>query len=376
MARKVDGRGSSSRDVKVAAREATRTRKASKRGKADSRFPRTLLEEALKVPQVIKEKNGGNPWAPEQVASALEMSHKANPFFYLAAASRDYGLTEGSRDTKSIALAPMGREIVYAPNAEIEKESKTKAFLSVPIFKSVLEYYNGSNLPEMKYLGNTLEHQFGLPAEAHEDFSRVFRENCRFLGIGSGFVASGSKDGETKPAFPAKASPTVVTVAEPSKDTGLVAFVIMPFIERQESHPKGFFQEVLQSLITPAARDVGFRVKTANRQGSDVIQSTIINDLLEADLVIADLTEHNPNVLFELGVRMAIDKPVAVIKAKGTGQVFDVDNMLRFQEYDGNLWRTTIERDLPLLGAHIKGTWESRETARSYMKILRQPNKS
>jgi hypothetical protein len=54
-----------------------------------------------------------------------------------------------------------------------------------------------------------------------------------------------------------------------------------------------------------------------------------VNDLLEADLVIADLTDHNPNVLFELGLRMAEDKPVALIKAIGTGKVFDVDNMLR-----------------------------------------------
>lgn len=37
---------------------------------------------------------------------------------------------------------------------------------------------------------------------------------------------------------------------------------------------------------------------------SEVIQSTIVNDLDAADLVIVDLTEHNPNVLFELGMRI------------------------------------------------------------------------
>ena len=76
----------------------------------------------------------------------------------------------------------------------------------------------------------------------------------------------------------------------------------MPFVERNADFPKGFFGEVLRSLITPAALEAGFVVETANKQGSDIIQSTIINDLLEADLVIADLTAHNPNVLFELGV--------------------------------------------------------------------------
>jgi hypothetical protein len=96
-----------------------------------------------------------------------------------------------------------------------------------------------------------------------------------------------------------------------------------------------------------------------------------VNDLIEADLVIADLTEHNPNVMFELGVRMAEDKPVVLIKAQGTGPLFDIDNMLRVFEYSPNLWQTTIEKDLPLLRDFIKGAWENRESDKTYMKLLR-----
>lgn len=59
----------------------------------------------------------------------------------------------------------------------------------------------------------------------------------------------------------------------------------------------------------------GFNAKTA-KAGSEVIQSTIVNDLDAADLVIVDLTEHNPNVLFELGMRIAFSKPVCLIRAK------------------------------------------------------------
>jgi nucleoside 2-deoxyribosyltransferase len=108
------------------------------------------------------------------------------------------------------------------------------------------------------------------------------------------------------------------------------------------------------------------------QQGSDVIQSTIVNELLEADLVIADLTDHNPNVLFELGLRMAGDKPVALIKAVGTGRVFDVDNMLRVHEYQPHLWRSTVESDIPELVKHFKAAWENRGTDVSYMKLLRR----
>lgn len=105
----------------------------------------------------------------------------------------------------------------------------------------------------------------------------------------------------------------------------------MPFVEHDDRYAPGFFEEVLESLFTPAATAAGFKVQTAKRQGSDVIQSTIVNDLLAADLVLCDLTEHNPNVLFELGMRMAEDLPVVLVRAKGTGAIFDVDNMLRVE---------------------------------------------
>ena len=117
--------------------------------------------------------------------------------------------------------------------------------------------------------------------------------------------------------------------------------------------------------------DAGFTVETANKQGSDVIHSTIVNDLLEADLVIADLTDHNPNVLFELGMRMHADLPVALIKSKDTGKIFDVDNMLRVYEYNPNLWKSTIETDVKELIDHFKAAWDNRASEQTYMKIQR-----
>jgi nucleoside 2-deoxyribosyltransferase len=190
------------------------------------------------------------------------------------------------------------------------------------------------------------------------------------LGLDEGFSQGNGAEVSAAKKPPAVDRPSTVTLAEPAKGTGLVAFVIMPFVERDQNHPAGFFLEVLRSVITPAAADAGFTVKTANRQGSDLIQSTIVNDLLEADLVIADLTEHNPNVLFELGIRMAQDKPIALIKATGTGRIFDVDNMLRVHEYNSNLWKTTLEKDVPSLTEHLRGAWEHRDSEQTYMKIL------
>jgi len=328
-------------------------------------YPRVTLEKALEVAQKIKDLNGGNPWAPSEIASALNMGPQSPKFFYVTAAARDFGLTTGTRDTQTIELAERGRAIVYAPNPEVEHQKKIEAFLSIGIFQKVLDHYKGSSLPEMKYLGNTLERVFGLAPQYHEEFSRLFRENCKELGITAG--TDSASNGETH-------APATVVVGLPtgSGAGNAKAFIIMPFTERAAGRPAGFFGEVLRSLLTPAGVKAGFKVETAARQGSDVIQSTIVNDLLEADLVIADLTDHNPNVLFELGLRMAANKPVALVKASGTGRIFDVDNMLRVYEYSENLWQSTLEKDLPEMTEHVKAAWEQRESDQSYMKILRR----
>jgi hypothetical protein len=133
------------------------------------------------------------------------------------------------------------------------------------MFKKVLEYYKGSNLPDMKYLGNVLTKQFGLEPEMHEEFAKTFRENCQYLGITSGVSPSpGEEEDETMAS-----TPGTVTLAEAGGDSTLTAFVIFPFVERDEKHAPGFFAEVLRSIVTPAAasKECGFNVKTANRQG-------------------------------------------------------------------------------------------------------------
>jgi len=333
-------------------------------------YPTVTLEKCLIIPQKIKELNGGNAWSPKEVARAIKVGD-TNKFYYYSAASRDFGLTTGTRFSKEIALTEFGRQLVYAPNQETENKKKLEAFLKIEIFKKVLEYYKGNNLPEMKYLGNTLEDKFKLHPEFHEDFSKIFSENCKDLNISKGIQIDNITSQSIQKDVPTTSS---IIVGETKKGikTKLKAFVIMPFTEKDNKRPEGFFKEVLNSLLIPAGIDAGFNVETAQKQGSDVIHSTIVNDLLEADLVIADLTDHNPNVLFELGMRMNADLPVALIKTKDTGKIFDVDNMLRVYEYNQNLWKSTIETDVKSLVDHFKAAWDNRDSEQTYMKILRR----
>lgn len=331
-------------------------------------YPNKTLEEALTIASAIRSKNNGNPMAVADVAkAACEVKHTNNKFFYLAAAARDYGLTVGTRDTEKIGLATLGRAIVFAGDEVLKRQKLLESFFSVDIFKRVYEHYGSANLPEKEFLANTLLSEFGLAAEFHDEFASIFKANCKFLAIDKGLDSGVTVPSTTNVEHPSD----IRVVGEPKGKFDRVAFVIMPFVEKgREQRAPGFFQEVLQSLITPAANNAGFAVETAAQAGSDVIQSTIINQLLTADLVIADLTDHNPNVLFELGIRLAKELPVAIIKAEGTGPIFDVDNMMRVLPYSPNLWATTVTSDVVRIKDHIKAAWDNSTTTKNYMQIL------
>lgn len=141
-------------------------------------FPIVTLEDTIEIAQKIKELNGGNPWSPSEIANALGASSKTNSFYYLTAGSRDYGFTEGSRNSKEIGLTDLGRAYAYAESTEDEKKCLQSAFFNVEIFKDVYNHYKGSTLPELKFLANTLEGKFRLSPKFHLDFHRIFQANC------------------------------------------------------------------------------------------------------------------------------------------------------------------------------------------------------
>lgn len=353
-------------------------------GRAQYPFPRKTVEDSLRVPAAIRTSNGGEPFDPQEIAKALNVGGKTGNFFYLTTASRDYGFTEGTRDSSEISLTPLGRQVVYPGSDEEAYAAKLRAFLNVDKFKGVVEHYKGSKLPADEFVRNVLETKFGLDPRTHDTFLDVFQKNCRYLGIGADWTPGQQPLPPTLAAPPADPAATNgvpaagTTPAEPaaaakrSGDGRPVCFVAMPFTEKTEDYAPGFFTEVYASLFEPAIEAAGFEAKTAKGQGSDIIHSTIVNGLLDADLVLVDLTEHIPNVLFELGLRIAEKRPTVLVKAIGTNPIFDVDNMMRVVSYNPNLWPSTVKDDLPKLTRFIEGAWAMKDTERPYMEILRQ----
>ncbi|MCC0807528.1 hypothetical protein FPV16_15035 [Methylobacterium sp. W2] len=94
----------------------------------------------------------------------------------------------------------------------------------------------------------------------------------------------------------------------------------------------------------------GFEVRRADDDARPgMIGDRIIHDLINSQLVIADLTELNPNVFYELGIRHSTEKATIHIAKTGTKLPFD------------NQGHDTIFVDVT--------DWQSIESSRSRLKL-------
>lgn len=101
-------------------------------------------------------------------------------------------------------------------------------------------------------------------------------------------------------------------------------FVIAP-IGEEGSEPRKRSDLVFKHIIKPVTKRLGYEPEMphhVNEPGS--ISTQIIERLLSADLVVADLTDHNPNVMYELAVRHVVRKPVVQLIQKGQRLPFDI----------------------------------------------------
>ncbi len=103
----------------------------------------------------------------------------------------------------------------------------------------------------------------------------------------------------------------------PSKQK--MCFVIMPFSkERKEVYTYG---------IKPACEKAGFKpVRVDELKGVFNINRKIIEQLYKSEVIVADLTDRNPNVFYEMGVAHAIANKTVMI-VQDTGDLpFDIRN--------------------------------------------------
>ncbi len=129
-------------------------------------------------------------------------------------------------------------------------------------------------------------------------------------------------------------------------------FVICP-IGEENSDTRRNSDNVFEFIIKEGLDPLGYSVERADMIAkSGLITTQIIEQIVSCDLVVADLTDHNANVFYELAIRHLLGKPFIHIIRSDQKIPFDVAAS------------RTITYSLDLAGAR-KASLEVREQAKS-----------
>ena len=150
------------------------------------------------------------------------------------------------------------------------------------------------------------------------------------------------------------------------------AFIVRPFGTKEGIN----FDEVERQLIAPALKKIGVEGGTT----IDIVEAGNIREdmfrrLLTADLVVADVSIHNANVFYELGIRHALrDRSTYMVRCRADAFPFDLQTD-RYMEYS---------KDDPAasLDALVKGLQRTRDSRRQdspvfmWLPNLKEPDPS
>jgi hypothetical protein len=149
----------------------------------------------------------------------------------------------------------------------------------------------------------------------------------------------------------------------------MVCGIVMP-ISALDGYSKIHWAEVLK-ILREVAGKVGFEAKlVSDEKEVNVIHKRIIQNLYDNPILVCDVSGKNPNVMFELGMRLAFDKPTIIIKDEKTSISFDT-GAIEHLEYPRNLKSAKIRDFKQMLGRKIQATYNKSTSDPSYTTFLK-----
>jgi hypothetical protein len=153
-----------------------------------------------------------------------------------------------------------------------------------------------------------------------------------------------------------------------------LCFVLMPFtvneLDKSRYLDSMHWSEVYEGLIVPAVHEVGLYCERDDTDiGSRFIGENILRKIENADLVLCDLSSHNPNVFLELGWTMRADRPFVLIKDDLTTYTFDLNQQYTFN-YTHALQPTILRKEIKALADVLRLTLNDTEQRYSVLRRM------
>ena len=145
--------------------------------------------------------------------------------------------------------------------------------------------------------------------------------------------------------------------------------IIMP-ISAHDDYPKEHWSDVL-NILTEAIEETEFEPRLVSDDVAiGLIHDRIVTNIYNDEIIVCDVSSKNPNVMFELGLRLAFDKPTIIVKDELTGYSFDT-GVIEHIEYPSSLRFNQIVEFKKELIKRIKATYKKSKEEKGYSPFLK-----
>ena len=127
----------------------------------------------------------------------------------------------------------------------------------------------------------------------------------------------------------------------------------------------------VKSILSEAIEKAGYSaslVSDANESG--IIQKRIVQNIYDNEIVVCDVSGKNPNVMFELGMRLAFDKPTIIVIDDNTNYSFDT-TIIEHISYPRDLHYPSIIKFKEKLKEKICATMKKAKEDTDYSTFLK-----
>lgn len=317
-------------------------------------FPASGFEQARELAEAMLEIGGGAREVRRvTLFDHLGRSPESGPSRQSVTNSARYGLTEGSYAAETLTLTEDGLKAVN-PDASPRERARAQyklAIAGIAPFSALYERFSGNKLPAQQVMRDFLVGEQHLSEEDAKEAVELFILNDREIGLIQ--TLSGAEriltldhmldelpkaaenaarfddlgNGEGASAGASTTPPRIAPV--PTGDLRKTCFYITP-IGEDGSDQRKHADLLLGQIVEPAIDELGLElavVRADKMTQPGMISQQILQHVLGARLVVADLSFHNPNVFYELAIRHATKLPTVLISRTAERVPFDIADL-------------------------------------------------
>lgn len=300
-------------------------------------YPSATFESVLPLAKAIYDNAGASrEMRRETVFQILGKAASSGASRQLVTTSGRYGLTVGGYNAETLRLSE-DAVLILDPSISRAQSLRAKfrlAIENVPVFKNLYERFRAGKLPAPEVMRDVLN---DVESADRQECVDIFIGNVKHIGLlrtvsGAEWILDIDRAlQEQGSAIGVTISPLIdraTALDEPGHATDFdsICFFLAPIGEEgapERKHSDMVLETLLEHALIPSKLKV-VRADKITQPG--MISKQIIEYILKSKLVIADMSFHNPNAFYELGIRHMLGKPIVHIIRKQDKIPFDLGN--------------------------------------------------